>query len=154
MTTSASVKRSRPPAVDGVTRVGGSRGKAFKSSDLRFLMAHRLKAARFAYKENASEFARDMGITPQVLNAYEKGRNFPDELFLVNFFEKTGCTADWIFRGKMESELPAAMASRIAHFFSYLLEEMPETSKKRKAVDLVSASASAAAKRVLAPSDA
>ncbi len=89
-----------------------ARGKTEKSSDLRRLMAARLKAARLAYMENGAEMARVLGVTPQTLNSYERGRNFPDEQFLVRFCNLTGCPTDWIFRGLMSAE----MAARIGHF--------------------------------------
>ena len=85
-------------------------------------MASRLKAARMAFEPNGAEVARLLGVTPQVLNAYEKARNFPDEYFLVQFCELTRCPMDWIFRGKMSSEMSAEMASRIGHFAPELVE--------------------------------
>lgn len=93
-----------------------ARGKTEKSSDLRRLMAARLKAARLAYLENGAEMARALGITPQTLNAYERGRNFPDEHFLVRFCNLTGCPTDWILRGRMSATMSAEMAARIGHF--------------------------------------
>lgn len=153
MTTCASAKSLKHPIsqVDASPRT--SRGKTHKSDDLRLLMACRLKAARFAYRENASEFAREMGISPQTLNAYERGRNFPDEMFLVNFFEKTGCNADWIFRGEMKAEMSAVMAARIGVYFPTLLKERSEAGKQEQAWGSASGLASAVAKRALAPSD-
>ncbi len=93
-----------------------ARGKTEKSSDLRRLMAARLKAARLAYMENGAEMARVLGVTPQTLNSYERGRNFPDEQFLVRFCNLTGCPTDWIFRGLMSAAMSAEMAARIGHF--------------------------------------
>lgn len=93
-----------------------ARGKTEKSSDLRRLMAARLKAARLAYMENGAEMARVLGISPQTLNAYERGRNFPDEQFLVRFCNLTGCPTDWILRGRMTATMSADMAARIGHF--------------------------------------
>lgn len=98
-----------------------SRGKQQKSTVLRMMMARRLKAARFAYEENAAAMARELGVTPQVLNSYEKGRNYPDETFLARFCDLTGCPADWIFRGKMETSMPPVMAARIGAYFPELL---------------------------------
>lgn len=97
-------------------------GKQIKSSELRMLMARRLKAARMAYKENGAEMARDLGVTPQVLNAYEKGRNFPDEHFMLRFCNLTGCPMDWILRGRMRSEMAVEMAVRIGYFDPGLLQ--------------------------------
>lgn len=104
---------------------GMARGKKVKSSELRALLARRLRAARMAYKENAAELARDLGVTPQTLNAYEKGRNFPDELFLVRFCDLTGCPMDWLLRGKMRAEMSAEMAVRIGYFDPGLLAGVP-----------------------------
>lgn len=99
-----------------------ARGKQPKSSELRAAIATRLKAARFAYNENAAQVARDLGVTPQVLNAYEKARNYPDETFLVRFCDLTGCPSDWILRGRMEAVMPPVMASRIGVHFPELVE--------------------------------
>lgn len=99
-----------------------AQGKKIKSSDLRMLMARRLKAARMAYKENGAEMARDLGVTPQVLNAYEKGRNFPDEYFMLRFCNLTGCPMDWILRGRMRTEMAVEMAVRIGYFDPGLLQ--------------------------------
>ena len=113
-----------------------ARGKKVKSSELRTLMARRLRAARMAYKENAAEMARDLGVTPQVLNAYEKGRNFPDEHFMLRFCNMTGCPMDWILRGKMRAEMTIEMAVRIGYFAPDLLrglseEDVSENAKSR-----------------------
>ena len=77
-------------------------------------MARRLTAAREAYDEEATAVARALGISKQTLWGYEKGRTYPDELFLVRFHALTGCPLDWIFLGKITSEMPAEMAARIA----------------------------------------
>lgn len=129
-----------------------SKGKTFKSSELRALMARRLKAARYAYKENAAAVARELEISPQTLNAYERGRNFPDEMFLVQFCRITGCTTDWVFLGKMQSSISPEMASRIAVFDPSLVETSPATSRlEPKSAEVA---VSVAAKRALALSGA
>lgn len=97
-----------------------------KSSELRMLMARRLRAARLAYMENGAEVARLLDVTPQVLNAYEKGRNFPDEYFMLRFCDLTGCPMDWILRGRMRSEMAAEMAVRIGYFDPDLLRGLPQ----------------------------
>lgn len=84
-----------------------------KNSDLRALMARRLKAAREAYEPNASALARALDLDPRVLHKYEKGTTFPDEMFLVRFSEVTGCPLDFIFRGKITQDMPAILAARI-----------------------------------------
>lgn len=78
-------------------------------------------AARVAYQENASAVARELKVTPQVLNAYERGVNFPDEHFLILFHELTGCPIDWIFLGKITAEMPPTMAARIGALFPHLV---------------------------------
>lgn len=101
-----------------------SKGKQVKSSELLGLVARRLKAARMAFDENAAAVARELGVSPQVLNSYENGRNYPDEFFLVQFCNLTGCTTDWIIRGKIEVNMPAAMAARIGHFAPDLIPDL------------------------------
>ena len=100
-------------------------------------MARRLKAARFAYVESATEAAKLLDVTPQVLNAYEKGRNYPDESFLIRFSELTGCPLEWIIRGKIRAEMPTAMAVRIGAYFPDLLQELAgEPVGKSRAAEL------------------
>lgn len=81
-----------------------AKGRKLKSSELRDLLAARLKAARLAYMQNGAAFARLMGLAPQRLHQYEKGTSYPDEQFLVRFCDVTGCTMDWLFRGKRSIE--------------------------------------------------
>ncbi len=96
-------------------------GKQPKSTDLKQRIAERLRAARTAYDENSSFVARELGVTPQVLNAAEKGRNYPDALMLIRFCLLTGCPTDWIFLGRMESRMPVTMAARVGALFPQLL---------------------------------
>jgi transcriptional regulator with XRE-family HTH domain len=98
-----------------------ARGKKAKSSDLRIMVAQRLRAARMAYEPNAAQVARDLGVTPQVLNAYEKGRNYPDETFINRFCDLSGCPAEWIYRGKFQAIMPPAMAALIGVNFPELV---------------------------------
>jgi transcriptional regulator with XRE-family HTH domain len=109
-------------------------GKKPKSSELRILMARRLKAARVAFDEQATAVARALGIPKQTLNGYESGRTFPDELFLVRFNALTGCPLDWIFLGKITSGMPPEMAARIARDAPELVTLTPATGA-RKPVD-------------------
>lgn len=109
-----------------------TRGKQVKSSELRMLMARRLRAARMAFMENGAAAARLLGVTPQVLNAYEQARNFPDEHFMVRFCDLTGCTMDWILRGRLRAEMAAEMLVRISYFDAELLHGVPELSQPRE----------------------
>ena len=99
--------------------------KTVKSSELRILMAKRLKAARMAHDKMAAPVARALGISKQAINAYENGRLFPDEGYLVRFHELTGCPTDWIFLGKITAEMPPEMAARIAVLAPELLKLAP-----------------------------
>lgn len=88
------------------------------------MVARRLKAARFAYMENGAQFARQIGVTAQVLNAYEKARNYPDQLFILKFCEITGCPADWLICGRLKAAMPPCMAAKIgANFPDLILDE-------------------------------
>lgn len=90
------------------------RGNRTKPSELRVAIGHRLRAARKSYEENGAAFAREVGISPQQLNHYEKGGRFPDEAFLVRFCDLTECPADWILRGRLEARMRPHMAAYIA----------------------------------------
>ena len=92
-----------------------ARGKTSKSAELRHLMAERLKATRIAFNPNAAEVSRALGIHPPTLNAWELGRNFPSEPFIVRFCDIVSCPVDWIYKGvdgiivKMPTELAESL---------------------------------------------
>jgi transcriptional regulator with XRE-family HTH domain len=95
-----------------------ARGKTPKSDDLRAIMAVRLQAARRAYHPRSAEVARRLGVHAHTLNSWEKGRNFPNEFFLIRFCDLTGVPVDWLFKGaagieaKMTPELAASLVLR------------------------------------------
>lgn len=99
---------------------GKSREKTL--SDLRSGMARRLRMARVAFKNDRAEVAKLLGIKKKLLDAYEVGRNFPDERTLVVFCDIVGCPLDWIFRGLMTSRMSLEMAARIAALAPDLLD--------------------------------
>lgn len=49
----------------------------------------------------------------RLLWRYEANKLFPDEGFIVQFCELTGCTADWIYLGRMTNSMPAVLAAGI-----------------------------------------
>lgn len=89
-------------------------GKKPKSTELRALIARRLRAARMAYNPNGAEVARALDMDPRSLTKYEKGRLYPDEAFVVAFCQLTECPADWLYLGRITREMPPDMAARIA----------------------------------------
>lgn len=105
-------------------------GKKPKSSELRALIARRLKIARQAYEPNAAAVARALGITPQTMNKYEQGTTFPDELFLVKFSDLTGIPMDFIFRGRFPQEMPVVLAARIGVLDPELVPGNPSPASK------------------------
>ncbi|MDR6182083.1 helix-turn-helix domain-containing protein [Asaia bogorensis] len=88
--------------------------KAPKSTDLKDAVRERLVAAVSAYGISQAELARRLGVSSQQVNGYIKGRNYPDELFIVKFCDLTGCTLDWLYRGLMSSVMPVELAVHIA----------------------------------------
>lgn len=104
-----------------------------KSSELRDLMAARLKAARMAYSENAAAFAEQVGVSKQTLYKYEVGKSFPDEFFIVKFSQLTGCPPDWLFLGRITADMPATMAARIAVLAPELVASVSETAVQAEA---------------------
>lgn len=86
---------------------------------LRTRVGLRLRAARVAYDADAADvgtsaLASQLEVTTKVLSAYETGRNYPDEAFLLRFSDLTGVPLDWVFRGRMTATMDAAMSCRIA----------------------------------------
>ncbi|WP_336945311.1 helix-turn-helix transcriptional regulator [Asaia sp. HN010] len=88
--------------------------KAPKSTDLKDAVRERLVAAVSAYGISQADLARRLGVSSQQVNGYIKGRNYPDELFIVRFCDLTGCTLDWLYRGLMSSAMPVELAVHIA----------------------------------------
>lgn len=94
------------------------------AAELRAAMARRLRIARTAFsltrpdsQENLrsrSGVAAALGIGRKVMDAYEVGRNFPDEAFLVRFYELTKCPICWIMLGRMSARMPKDLCARIA----------------------------------------
>jgi transcriptional regulator with XRE-family HTH domain len=81
---------------------------------LRILMAQRLLMTRTAYKDDRAAVAAELSVNRKVLYAYEVGRNFPDETFMVRFSDRTGAPVDWIMRGRMKSRMSPDTQARIA----------------------------------------
>lgn len=101
-----------------------------KSAELKVLVAARMKAAVDAYHSTRAEVARRLDITPQQLSAALNARNYPDEAFVVKLCELTGCTADWIYRGVMKSEMPVDLAVHIAMEHPELVkQEQPDSAR-------------------------
>ena len=98
-------------------------GKQPKDRALAERIGRRLFAARMAYNENQSEVAMQLGVSSQVMSAAELGRNFPDEMLVIRFCLVTGCPADWIYLGRLQSQMPVKMAAKLGSTFSHLLEE-------------------------------
>lgn len=105
-------------------------GNQIKSSDLRHMIARRLRAARMAFSDEAKAVADATGISKQTLYKYKKGETYPDELFLVRFCQLTGCPTDFLFLGKITSEMEPALAARIAVTDPELIDRMPPMRKR------------------------
>lgn len=88
--------------------------KAPKSTALKDAVRERLVAAIGAYGISQADLARRLEVSSQQVNGYVKGRNYPDELFIVRFCDLTGCTLDWLYRGLMSSAMPVDLAVHIA----------------------------------------
>ena len=109
-------------------------GKPVKSSDLRDLVGRRLKAARMAYDPNQAAMARLLEIDPRQLAKYELGKLFPDEALIVKFCRITGCTADWLYLGRIGEPMPIVMAARIGVLAPDLVAPAGAVSRKAAAV--------------------
>lgn len=75
-------------------------------------VGERIVLTREAMGMGQSEFARFVGLTPQILNNYEKGLNRPLPEFLGAICAATGAGFDWFYLGDMSS-LPHDLAQRI-----------------------------------------
>ncbi|WP_122039332.1 helix-turn-helix transcriptional regulator [Asaia bogorensis] len=88
--------------------------KAPKSTELKDAVRERLVAAIGAYGISQADLARKLNVSSQQVNGYVKGKNYPDEFFIVRFCDLTGCTLDWLYRGLMSSAMPVELAVHIA----------------------------------------
>jgi transcriptional regulator with XRE-family HTH domain len=132
MATIASIKRQSLSS-PVIAKLATMAGKQPKSSDLKSLMAARFRAARMAYSEDAVSVAEKLGITKQVMSKYENGTTFLDELVIVKFAQLTGCPPDWIFLGRITSEMPATMAVRIGVLAPELVSEVSASAVQAEA---------------------
>jgi DNA-binding XRE family transcriptional regulator len=67
---------------------------------LKRAIGDRLRQAREALGyENMAEFARMHDLTRDKLNHWEKGRYYPDPLFITRLWDRHRITADWIYLG-------------------------------------------------------
>ncbi|WP_186807686.1 helix-turn-helix domain-containing protein [Swaminathania salitolerans] len=88
--------------------------KSPKSTELKDAVRERLVAAISAYGISQADLARKLNVSSQQVNGYVKGKNYPDEFFIVRFCDLTGCTLDWLYRGLMSSAMPVELAVHIA----------------------------------------
>jgi len=75
----------------------------------------RLRMLRNVIGHSQAEWARVLRIEPQILNKWERGTRQPNVDTLVLICNSTGCTLDFIFRGRvgadMRQELREALLS-------------------------------------------
>lgn len=70
-------------------------------------VAIRLQAAREAFDlDTQRKFADVCGTTPNVVNNWLNGYNYPPVEKMANLCERTGLTLDWIYRGSMATMDP------------------------------------------------
>jgi DNA-binding XRE family transcriptional regulator len=76
----------------------------------------RLRMLRSVLRHSQAEWARALHIKPQILNKWEQGARQPNLDTLILICNSTGCTLDFIFRGRvsraggdMRPELRAAL---------------------------------------------
>ena len=60
----------------------------------------------------AAQFAREHGIASDKLNHWEKGKHFPDVLYVLMLWRHYRITADWIYLGET-AQLPFAVIERL-----------------------------------------
>lgn len=73
----------------------------------------RLRLLREALKMSQTALCRLAGITPQAWNNAETGDNLLTVPNAVKLCRVTGATMDWIYRGQIQSALPAIMLEEI-----------------------------------------
>jgi transcriptional regulator with XRE-family HTH domain len=75
----------------------------------------RLRMLRNVIGHSQAEWARVLRIEPQILNKWERGTRQPNVETLILICGSTGCTLDFIFRGRvgadMRQELREALLS-------------------------------------------
>ncbi len=68
-------------------------------------VGHRLRMLRTVLAHSQAEWARVMRIAPPILNKWEQGTRQPNIDTLMMICGSTGCTLDFIFRGRIGHDM-------------------------------------------------
>lgn len=90
----------------------------------------RLRMLRSVLNHSQADWARALGITPQMLNRWEQGTRQPSIELLNLICQSTGCTTDFIFRGQLGLDMGRDLREALLNAFAsspyvYLLPEQP-----------------------------
>src|SRR5690349_14922481 len=96
-----------------------------RSSDIKQDVGRRLKAARTIVFDSSDGCARALGIPRNTWRNYESGERYPDPAHIVKFCDKTGFTADFIYRGRFKG-IAEDVQIRLAAEYPELVDEAPD----------------------------
>jgi DNA-binding XRE family transcriptional regulator len=101
----------------------------------------RLRMLRAVLGHTQADWARELLINPQILNKWENGSRQPNIETLILICASTGCTLDFIFRGRlgldMRQELREALLASyrdspyVSALFGPAVPPSPPSSPKR-----------------------
>lgn len=78
----------------------------------------RLRMLREVLGHSQADWARALRIKPQILNKWEQGTRQPNIETLIVICGSTGCTLDFIFRGKIGADMRQELRLSLAASFS------------------------------------
>ena len=76
-------------------------------------VGRRLRTALQALNLKQADLSREFGDSPQKINNWLRGDNYPDEWFLYRFCSRYGVSTDYLYRGVVTGVSVPALASAL-----------------------------------------
>lgn len=86
--------------------------------DVKQQIGLRLEAALAGLEINQTEVADYLGVSPNRINQYIRGKRFTDVVLMTKICERYGVTLDWIYRGD-PSGLKSSVAEKIINAYNH-----------------------------------
>ena len=102
-----------------------------RASDIKKEIGRRLRAARSVVFDSSDGCARELDIPRNTWRNYESGERYPDPAHIVRFCDKTGFTADFLYRGRFRG-IAEDVQIRLAADHPDLVDEAPDVGHSAK----------------------
>lgn len=97
-------------------------------------MKSRIKQVRKAAGLNQEEFGRRIGAKQNTIAAYECGARTPTDIAVSSICRVFNVSEDWLRTGEGPMYVPATADEELAKFFAEVMNDQPESIRKRWAV--------------------